>query len=101
MLKFGIISLFPPAASALKWMRLAEEQDFDYFWVCDSHVIWNECYSLLGWLAGMSRSPRMRFGTMVTNPVSRDPIVIASAFATLNQITGGPPQLRPPRLQRP
>lgn len=89
MLKFGIISLFPPAASALEWMRLAEEQDFDYFWVCDSHVIWNECYSLLGWLAGMSRSPRMRFGTMVTNPVSRDPIVIASAFATLNQITGG------------
>lgn len=31
----------------------------------------------------------MRFGTMVTNPVSRDPIVIASAFATLNQVTGG------------
>lgn len=89
MLKFGIISLFPPAASALQWMRLAEDQDFDYFWVCDSHVIWNECYSLLGWLAGMSQSPRMRFGTMVTNPVSRDPIVIASAFATLNQITGG------------
>ena len=88
MLKFGIISLFPPASSALEKMRLAEEQDFDYFWVCDSHVIWNECYSLLGWLAGLSRSPRMRFGTMVTNPGSRDPIVIASAFATLNQITG-------------
>jgi probable F420-dependent oxidoreductase len=88
-LNFGIISVFPPAASALDKLRLAEEQSFDYFWVCDSHVIWNECYSLLGWLAGMSRSPRMRFGTMVTNPVSRDPITIASAFATLNQITDG------------
>ena len=89
MLSFGIISVFPPAASALHWLRLAEEQDFDYFWVCDSHVIWNECYSLLGWLVGNSGSPTMRFGTMVTNPVSRDPVVLASAFATLNDVTGG------------
>ena len=88
-MKFGIISVFPPAQSALGLLRLAEDSEFDYFWVCDSHVIWNECYSLMGWLAGMSRSPEMRFGTMVTNPVSRDPIVVASAFATLNQITGG------------
>lgn len=89
MMKFGIISVFPPAQSALGLMRLAEGAGFDYFWVCDSHVIWNETYSLLGWLCGMSRDPEMRFGTMVTNPVSRDPIVIASAFATLNQVTGG------------
>ncbi len=88
-MKFGIISVFPPAQSALGLLRLAEDEEFDHLWVCDSHVIWNECYSLLGWLAGMSRKPSMRFGTMVTNPVSRDPIVVASAFATLNQITGG------------
>lgn len=88
-MKFGIVSVFPPAQSALGLMRLAEDAGFDYFWVCDSHVIWNETYSLLGWLTGMSRDPEMRFGTMVTNPVSRDPIVVASAFATLNQVTGG------------
>jgi probable F420-dependent oxidoreductase len=30
----------------------------------------------------------MQFGTLVTNPVSRDPTVTASAFATLAEITG-------------
>ena len=36
----------------------------------------------------MSRSDKMQFGTLVTNPVSRDPTVTASAFATLAEITG-------------
>jgi probable F420-dependent oxidoreductase len=89
VLKFGLVSVFPPAAAALNRLRLAEELGFDYFWVCDSHVIWNECYTLLGWLVANGRRSDMRFGTMVTNPASRDPIVIASAFATLNQISGG------------
>lgn len=88
-LKFGIVSLFPPAASALDKMRLAERLEFDTFWICDSHVIWNECYSQLGWLLGKSQSDRLLFGTMVTNPVSRDPIVVASAFATLQDLSGG------------
>jgi len=88
-MKYGIVTVFPPVEAALDNLRLAEDAGFDYMWVTDSHVIWNECYSLLGWLAGVSRSDTMRFGTMVTNPVTRDPIVLASAFATLNQITGG------------
>lgn len=88
-MKYGIVTVFPPVQSALANLRLAEDAGFDYIWVTDSHVIWNECFSTLGWLAGMSRSDAMRFGTMVTNPVSRDPITVASAFATLNQITGG------------
>jgi probable F420-dependent oxidoreductase len=88
-MKFGIVSIFPPARSALDKLRLAERLGFDTFWVCDSHVIWNECYSLLGWLVGQSRDDRIEFGTMVTNPVSRDPIVVASAFATLQDLTDG------------
>jgi probable F420-dependent oxidoreductase len=88
-MKFGIVSIFPPARTSLDKLRLAERLGFDTFWVCDSHVIWNECYSLLGWLVGQSRSERIEFGTMVTNPVSRDPIVLASAFATLQDLTNG------------
>jgi probable F420-dependent oxidoreductase len=88
-MKFGIVSIFPPARSALDKLRLAERLGFDTFWVCDSHVIWNECYSLLGWLVAQSQDDRMEFGTMVTNPVSRDPIVVASAFATLQDLTDG------------
>lgn len=88
-MKFGIISIFPPARAVLSKLRLAEDLDFDTFWVCDSHVIWNECFSLLGWLIGQSHSDRMEFGTMVTNPVSRDPVVLGSAFATLQDVTDG------------
>jgi probable F420-dependent oxidoreductase len=43
----------------------------------------------LGWLAGQSRSKTMEFGTMVTNPVTRDATVLASCFALLNELTGG------------
>jgi probable F420-dependent oxidoreductase len=89
MLKFGIVSIFPPARSALDKLRLAERLGFDTFWICDSHVIWNECYSLMGWLVAQSQSDHIQLGTMVTNPVSRDPIVIASAFATLQDLSGG------------
>jgi probable F420-dependent oxidoreductase len=88
-MKFGIVSIFPPARAALDKLRLAERLGFDTFWVTDSHVIWNECYSLLGWLVGQTRDPRIELGTMVTNPVSRDPIVIASAFATMQDLSGG------------
>ena len=87
-MKFGIVSIFPPVTDAVRRLRLAEQLDFDTFWVCDSHIIWNECYSLLGYLAASSQKPDMQFGTMVTNPVSRDPLVVASAFATLRDLTG-------------
>jgi probable F420-dependent oxidoreductase len=69
-------------------MRAAEDARFDQFWMYDSHVIWQDCYSVLGWLIGNSRSDTMQFGTLVTNPVTRDPTVTASAFATLAEITG-------------
>jgi probable F420-dependent oxidoreductase len=88
-MKFGIVNIFPPARAALDNMRLAERLDFDTFWLTDSHVIWNECYSHFGWLIAQSESNRLQFGTMVTNPVSRDPIVVASAFATLQDLSGG------------
>ncbi|MGI9005267.1 MAG: TIGR03842 family LLM class F420-dependent oxidoreductase [Streptosporangiaceae bacterium] len=87
-MKFGIVSIFPPVTDAVRRLRLAEQLDFDTFWVCDSHIIWNECYSLLGYLAASSQKPDMQFGTMVTNPVSRDPLVVASAFATLRDLIG-------------
>jgi probable F420-dependent oxidoreductase len=88
-MEFGIVHVFPPARAALDSLRLAERLGFDTFWVCDSHVIWNECYSLLGWLAGQAESPTIKLGTMVTNPATRDPIVAASALATLQDVTGG------------
>jgi probable F420-dependent oxidoreductase len=88
-MKLGVSQANSPASASLEILRAAEDAGFDQFWFFDSHVIWQECYSMLGWLVGKSRSDRMQFGTMVTNPNTRDPIVTASAFATLSQVTGG------------
>ena len=87
-MKFGVAHGNAPGARSLEIMRAAEDANFDQFWMYDSHVIWQDCYSVLGWLIGLSRSETMEFGTLVTNPVSRDPTVTASAFATLAEITG-------------
>src|SRR5919198_795401 len=67
--------------------RQAEEAGFGYGWLFDSHVLWLEVYPLLTLMA--LNTQRMRLGTCVTNPATRDPSVTASALATLNLISGG------------
>jgi 5,10-methylenetetrahydromethanopterin reductase len=49
-------------------------------------MIWREAYVILG-AAAMATS-RIRLAAGVTNPVTRDPAVIAAAFATLHEMAG-------------
>jgi probable F420-dependent oxidoreductase len=67
--------------------RQAEAAGFEYGWLFDSHVLWREAYVLLTLMAGATE--RMRLGTCVTNPATREPSVTASALAVLNEISGG------------
>ena len=67
--------------------RRAEAAEFDYGWIFDSHVLWKEPYPLLTLMA--TNTQRMRLGTCVTNPATRDLTVTASLFATLNLISAG------------
>jgi probable F420-dependent oxidoreductase len=67
--------------------RQAEGAGFEYGWIFDSHVLWKECYPLLTLMA--TNTKRMRLGTCVTNPATRDLTVTASLFATLNLISDG------------
>ena len=67
--------------------RQAENAGFEFGWIFDSHVLWKEPYPLLTLMAVNTR--RMRLGTCVTNPATRDLTVTASLFATLNLISGG------------
>ncbi len=67
--------------------RQAEGAGFEYGWIFDSHVLWKEPYPLLTLMA--TNTQRMRLGTCVTNPATRDLTVTASLFATLNLISGG------------
>ena len=67
--------------------RQAEAAGFDYGWLFDSHVLWREPYVLLTLMA--QATTRMRLGTCVTNPATREPSVTASALAVLNEVSGG------------
>jgi probable F420-dependent oxidoreductase len=67
--------------------RQAEAAGFSYGWLFDSHVLWREPYPLLTLMAGATE--RMRLGTCVTNPGTREPTVTASVLATLNEISDG------------
>jgi probable F420-dependent oxidoreductase len=67
--------------------RQAEAAGFQYGWIFDSHVLWMECYPLMTLMA--INTKKLRIGTCVTNPATRDLTVTASLFATLNLISGG------------
>jgi len=51
--------------------RQAESAGFTYGWIFDSHVIWMEPFPLLTLMAGAT--DRLRLGTCVTNPATREP----------------------------
>ncbi len=67
--------------------RRAEAAGFDYGWLFDSHVLWRDPYPLLTLIAGATE--RLRLGTCVTNPATREPSVTASSLAVLDEISGG------------
>ena len=75
------------AARTVEFAKAAEAGGFDYGWLFDSHVLWREPYPLLTLMA--LNTERLRLGTCVTNPGTREPSVTASALATLNEISGG------------
>jgi probable F420-dependent oxidoreductase len=67
--------------------RRAEAAGFEYGWLFDSHVLWREPYVLLALMA--QATGRLRLGTCVTNPATREPSVTASALAVLDELSGG------------
>src|SRR4029450_8949031 len=58
-----------------------------YGGVFDSHVLWREPYVLLTLMA--QATERMRLGTCVTNPATREPTVTASTLTVLNELSEG------------
>lgn len=80
-----------PVKRMIKIAQQAEAGGFSYIWVFDSHVLWQEVYTLLTTLALNTR--KMKLGPCVTNPVVRDITVTSSIFATLNRISKGRMQL--------
>ena len=76
-----------PLERTVSLAKLAEAAGFEYGWVFDSHVIWRDPYPLLMLMAQATN--RMRLGTCVTNPATREPSVTASSLAVLNEVSSG------------
>jgi probable F420-dependent oxidoreductase len=88
MLTFGVTVLpDPPYQRMIELLQLAERRNFEFGWTYDSHILWHESFPLLA-LVG-DRTDRIKLGHFVTNPGIRDPTVLASYYATMQEITNG------------
>ncbi|MEV4263616.1 TIGR03842 family LLM class F420-dependent oxidoreductase [Kribbella sp. NPDC049584] len=84
---FGVVfQCDPPASTVVELARKAEDAGFDYVWTFDSHLLWQEPFVIYSQI--LAATQRVIVGPMVTNPGTRDWTVIASQFATLNEMFG-------------
>jgi probable F420-dependent oxidoreductase len=87
-IEFGVTVLpDPPYTRFLELLTLAEANGFDVGWTYDSHILWQESIPLLALAATATKT--MKLGHFVTNPGTREPTVLASAYATLHDISNG------------
>ncbi len=88
MISFGVTILpDPPYARFLELIALAERHGFEYAWTYDSHVLWQESVPLL--TVAARETSKIKLGQFVTNPGTRDPTVLASAYATMHDLSDG------------
>ncbi|MEA1903757.1 MAG: TIGR03842 family LLM class F420-dependent oxidoreductase [Actinomycetota bacterium] len=84
---FGVVLWAdPPARKVVEMAKLAEGLGFTHGWTFDSHVLWQEPFVIYSQI--LAETERMVVGPMVTNPGTRDWTVLASLFATLNEMYG-------------
>ena len=84
---FGVVfQCDPPASTVVELARKAEDAGFSYVWTFDSHLLWQEPFVIYSQI--LAGTQRVIVGPMVTNPGTRDWTVIASQFATLNEMFG-------------
>jgi 5,10-methylenetetrahydromethanopterin reductase len=79
----------PPIAPAAELLELAVEAEqlgYRWLWINDERLE-RDAFTLLAAVA--ERTRRIRLGPGVTNPYSRHPALIATAMATLDELSGG------------
>jgi probable F420-dependent oxidoreductase len=85
---FGVVlQTDPPASRVIELAVEAERLGFSHGWTFDSHVLWQEPFVIFSRI--LDATEKMIVGPMVTNPGTRDWTVIASLFATLNDMYDG------------
>lgn len=84
---FGVVlQTDPPASKVIELTKMAEGLGFTHGWTFDSHVLWQEPFVIYSRM--LAATENMVVGPMVTNPGTRDWTVLASLFATLNEMYG-------------
>jgi probable F420-dependent oxidoreductase len=84
---FGLtLQTDPPAWGLVERFRRAEQLGFTHAWTFDSHILWQEPFVIYSRILAETRD--LVVGPMVTNPGTRDWTVLASLFATLNDMYG-------------
>ena len=79
-----------PSDRVQETLAIARELDggiVDTLWIGDSPMIWRECWTTIALCLACTET--LRLGTAVTNPLSRDWAVTASAVQTLGEYSPG------------
>ena len=87
-MEYGV-GLFPtePLQKMVHLAKVSEELGYTHIWVGDSHLIWREAYVNMAAMA--LNTTKVKLGTGVTNPLTRHPSVVGSAYATLEESAPG------------
>ncbi|GAA2589675.1 TIGR03842 family LLM class F420-dependent oxidoreductase [Winogradskya consettensis] len=81
-----VLQCDPPSSELVELAKKAEDLGYSHVWTFDSHVLWQEPFVIYSKI--LAETSRVIVGPMVTNPGTRDWTVIASQFATLNEMYG-------------
>jgi probable F420-dependent oxidoreductase len=76
----------PPAQRVIDVARRADGLGYSHVWTFDSHVLWQEPFVVYAQI--LAQTSNVKVGPFVTNPLTREPSVTASLFATLNDQFG-------------
>jgi probable F420-dependent oxidoreductase len=76
----------PPAQRVIDVARQADSLGYSHVWTFDSHVLWQEPFVVYAQI--LAQTSNVKVGPFVTNPLTREPSVTASLFATLNDQFG-------------
>ena len=86
-LTFGIELLANEDAQTLtELIKFAEDNGLEYAWITD-HYNNRDAFGLLTYIA--ARTDKIKLGPGVTNPYTRTAAQLASAIATVNEVSGG------------
>src|SRR5215213_7180886 len=86
MLSLGLFPIESPQR-IVHLTKLAEDLGYTCALIGDSQMIWREAYVILGAIA--MATTRITLATGVTNPITRDPSVVAAGMVTLHELMGG------------